>query len=337
MSTASTSTSPDFARFAIGFDARDRARLHGLIDEVIDSQRWSEGPLTERFEQAWEAHHGLPAVALSSWAGGALAALDFARVQGETVLCPSNTFMATPLAALRAGANVEFVDCNREDLCVSFEDFQAKALEHRPKAAFLVHIGGHIAFDSERIAAYCAEHGIFLIEDCAHAHGASWNGRKPGSYGDAGVYSLYATKTITSGEGGVLVSKRPEVIEHARAFRNYGKPDFGVHGLNFRMNELTAALALIEIERLEEIVAWKNKVARGQLDPRYPSRLELPAGMTSGLYKYIVFEWLQRSTGRVYDEPCHRILGEQVELPNSDWVARNHSCVPLYYRPGEAA
>ncbi len=102
------------------------------------------------------------------------------------------------------------------------------------------------------------------------------------------------------------------------------------------MNEFTAALALVQIERLEEIVAWKNEVARDELDPRYPSRVELPAGMVSGLYKYIVFEWLERSTGRVYDEPCHRILGQQVELPNSDWVADNHSCVPLYYRPGEA-
>jgi perosamine synthetase len=81
-------------------------------------------------------------------------------------------------------------------------------------------------------------------------------------------------------------------------------------------------------------VAWKNDVARAELDPRYAgSRLELPDGMTSGLYKYIVFDWLERSTGRVYDEPCHRILGHSVELPNSDWVARNHSCVPLYYRP----
>jgi hypothetical protein len=219
---------------------------------------------------------------------------------------------------------------------MSFEDFERKAERHRPAAAFLVHVGGHIAFDSERIAAYCAEHGIFLIEDCAHAHGASWNDRKPGGWGDAGIYSLYATKTITSGEGGVLVSKRPEVVEHARAFRNYGKPDYRVLGLNFRMNELTAALALVETERLEEIVGWKNKIARSQLDPRYPSRLELPTGMTSGLYKYVVFDWLERSTGRVYDEPCHRILGEQVELPNSDWVARNHSCVPLYYRPGQA-
>jgi perosamine synthetase len=337
MTTASTTESvPEFSRFAIGFDHRDRGRLHELIDEVLDSEQWSEGAMTQRLEAAWEGWNQLPAVAMSSWAGGALAALDFAGVSGETVLCPSNTFMATPLAAVRAGARVEFVDCNREDLCMSFADFEAKAERHRPKAALLVHIGGHIAFDSEAIAAYCREHGIFLIEDCAHAHGASWNDRRPGSYGDAGVFSLYATKTISTGEGGVLVSRRPEVIEHARAFRNYGKPSYEVQGLNFRMSEFTAALGLVQTERMPEIVAWKNDVARSELDPRYPSRLELPDGMTSGLYKYIVFDWLERSTGRVYDEPCHRIMGSEVELPNSDWVARNHSCVPLYYRADEA-
>lgn len=333
MSTASTSTRPDFARFAIGFDERDRPRVHALIDEVFDSGQWSEGEMTRRFEAAWEAHDGLPAVAVSSWAGGALAALHFARVKGETVLCPSNTFMATPLAAIRAGAEVEFVDCNREDLCMSFADFEKRAARRKPKAAFLVHIGGHIAFDSEKIADYCRENGIFLIEDCAHAHGASWNGRRPGGYGDAGVYSLYATKTVSTGEGGVLVSKHPELISHARDYRNYGKPTHEVHGLNFRMNEFTAALGLVQVERLDEIVEWKNSVAREYLDPEHPSRLQLPDGMTSGLYKYIVLDWLERSTGRVYDEPCHRILGHQVELPNSDWVARNHSCVPLYYRP----
>jgi perosamine synthetase len=339
MTTASAAhqSAPDFARFAIGFDQRDRGRLHALIDEVLDSQRWSEAELGSRFEAGWEAWNELPAVALSSWAGGALAALHFAGVKGETVLCPSNTFMATPLAAVRSGADVQFVDCNREDLCMSFADFEAKAEQYRPRAAFLVHIGGHIAFDAQRIADYCAANGIFLVEDCAHAHGASWNGRKAGSYGDAGVYSLYATKTISTGEGGVLVSRRPEVIEHARAFRNYGKPSYEVAGLNFRMSEFTAALGLVQIERLPEIVEWKNEVARAQLDPVHPSRLELPEGMTSGLYKYIVFDWLERSTGRVYDEPCHRIMGHDVELPNTEWVARNHSCVPLYYRPGIGA
>ncbi len=335
-STASASaktTTPGFEQFAIGFDHRDRVRLHTLIDEVLDSERWSEAGMTARFERAWSTYNDAPAVALSSWSGGALAALHFAGVAGETVLCPSNTFMATPLAAIRSGARVEFVDCNRDDLCMSFADFECKAERHRPRAAFLVHIGGHIAFEIEQIAEYCAANGIFLIEDCAHAHGASWNGRRAGTYGDAGVYSLYATKTISTGEGGVLVSRRPEVIEHARAFRNYGKPSYEVHGLNLRMSEFTAALGLVQIERLPEIVARKNEVARAELDPAYGSRLQLPEGMVSGLYKYIVFDWLEHSTGRVYDEPCHRILGHDVDLPNSDWVARNHSCVPLYYRP----
>ncbi len=336
MTTVSTETEvePDYGRFAIGFDQRDRARLHALIDEVLDSNRWSEATMTSRFEQAWEAWNGLPAVALSSWSGGALAALHFAGVQGETVLCPSNTFMATPLAAIRAGAQVQFVDCNRDDLCMSFADFEQKAERHRPRAAFLVHIGGHIAFESELIAEYCAANDIFLIEDCAHAHGASWNGRRPGGYGDAGIYSMYATKTITTGEGGVLVSRSPELLEFARGFRNYGKPTYEVHGLNFRMSEFTAALGLLQVQRMPEIVAWKNRIARQFLDPQFPgSRLELPDGMVSGLYKYIVFDRLEQSTGRVYDEPCHRVLGHQVELPNSDWVAANHSCPPLYYRP----
>jgi dTDP-4-amino-4,6-dideoxygalactose transaminase len=328
-----TAPAPGFERFAIGFDHRDRARLHALIDEVLDSDRWSEASMTARFEEAWEAWNGAPAVALSSWAGGALSALHFAGVQGETVLCPSNTFMATPLAAIRSGAHVEFVDCNRDDLCMSFADFEAKASRCKPRAAFLVHIGGHIAFEVEQIAEYCCRHGIFLIEDCAHAHGASWNARHPGTWGDAGVYSLYATKTISTGEGGVLVSTRPEVIEHAQAFRNYGKMSFDVHGLNFRMSEFTAALGLVQVERMPDIVAWKNHVARTELDPANPNRLELPSGMVSGLYKYIVFDWLERSTGRVYDEPCHRIMGHDAELPNTDWVARNHSCLPLYYRP----
>ncbi|MEA2291765.1 MAG: perosamine synthetase [Solirubrobacteraceae bacterium] len=324
---------PDLGRFAIGFDERDRARLHDLWDEVITSQRWSEGPMTERFEAAWSAWNGIGAVAFSGWTGAALAALEFAGVRGETVLCPSNTFMATPLAALHAGARVEFVDSNREDLCMSFEDFEAKVAEHRPRAAFLVHIGGHIAFDVERIAALCRAEGIFLIEDCAHAHGASWNGRRPGSWGDAGVWSFYATKTVSTGEGGILASAHDDLLEFARAFRNYGKPEHTVHGLNFRLSEFTAALGLVQTERMEEIVGWKNDAARRFLDPAHAGRLQLPDGMTSGLYKYIVFDAIERSTGKVYDEPCHRILGHAVDLPGSDWIAANHWCVPLYYRP----
>jgi len=323
----------DASKFAIGFDHRDRARLFELWTQVLDSEQWSEGAMLEAFEQRWSRWNDLPSLGLSSWAGGALAALEFAGVRGETVLCPSNTFMASPLAAINAGAKVEFVDCNRGDLCMSFEDFEHKAERLKPKAAILVHIGGHIAFDSERIAAYCRENGIFLLEDCAHAHGAEWGERRPGSFGDAGVYSLYATKTVSTGEGGVLVSANPELIEFAAKFRNYGKFEHEVDGLNFRMSEFTAALALVQADRMEEIVAWKNAYAAEHLDALHPARPELPEGMTSGLYKYIVFAPIEKSTGRVYEEPCHRIMGRDDDLPNTDWVAENHWCVPLYYRP----
>ncbi len=322
----------DLGRFAIGFDQRDRARLHALWDEVIDSQQWSEGPVTRAFEAAWGAWNGLGSVAFSSWAGAALAALHFAGVAGETVLCPSNTFMATPLSVLHAGGSVAFVDCNREDLCMSFADFEAKVARHRPRAAFLVHIGGHIAFDVDRIAALCRAEGIFLIEDCAHAHGAGWHGRRPGSWGDAGVWSFYATKTISTGEGGMLVSRHDALLDFARAFRNYGKPEHAVAGLSFRPSEFTSAVGLVQTERMDEIVAWKNAAARRWLDPVHPARLRLPEGMVSGLYKYIVFDALERSTGKVYDRPCHRIMGHPDHLPNSDWVAAHHWCAPLYYR-----
>jgi perosamine synthetase len=321
----------DYSSFRIGFDDRDRERLHEIWDSVLDSQRWTEGPVVDRFEQSWSVWNELPSVAFSGWTGAALAAFEFAGVRGATVLCPSNTFMATPLAALAAGARVEFVDCNRADLCMSFDDFVAKAEKHRPRAVFLVHIGGHIAFDSDRIAAWCTDNDVFLIEDCAHAHGADWNGRRPGSWGDVGLWSFYGTKTVSTGEGGMLVSKRPEIVEFARAFRNYGKPDHGVRGLGLRMSEFTAALGIVAAERLPEVVDYKNRIAREQLDPLHPDRVRLPDGMTSGLYKYIVFAPIERSTGKVYDEPCHRVLGHDVVLPGSDWVAQNHWCVPLYY------
>ena len=97
--------STELARFAIGFDHRDRALLHQLWDRVLDSERWSEGELTTEFEREWSTWNRLEAVAFNGWTGAALAALEWAGVRGETVLCPSNTFMATPLAAISAGAN----------------------------------------------------------------------------------------------------------------------------------------------------------------------------------------------------------------------------------------
>jgi len=322
-------------KFTIGFEKQDLEKLHQSWDDIIATQQWSEGKYTKTFEEKWSDYNQLEAVAFSSWGGAALAALEFFDVKGKTVLCPSNTFMATPLSVIKAGGNVEFVDCNKDDLCLSLEDLKLKIDKYNPACVWIVHIGGHIAFQIEEIARLCKQKGIALLEDCAHAHGASWNGKKPGAWGDAGVYSFYATKTVSSGEGGMLVTANKDLAEFAKKYRNYGKFEYEVKGLNYRMNEFTAAIGCVQADRLNEIVAWKNEYAQKNLDPVFQNRLKMPEGMVSGYYKYIVFEEIEKSTGKVYDEPCHRIMKKDCDLPNTEWVAKNHWCVPLYYKGKE--
>ena len=183
---------------------------------MLDSEQWSEGAKLEAFEQRWAEWNGLPSLGLSSWAGGALAALEFAGVKGETVLCPSNTFMATPLAAIGAGAEVEFVDCNRErplhvlrGLRAQGRAAQAEGRDPRP----------HRRPHRLRLR---ADRRLLPRQRDLPARGLRPRPRRrlerrasPGGFGDAGVYSLYATKTVSTGEGGVLVSANEELIEFA--------------------------------------------------------------------------------------------------------------------------
>ena len=322
-----------YSDFRIGFDPRDKRRVYQYWDEIFTNQMWTEGKFTDLFEERWSSWNGVPAVATSAWSGAAMACMEYFDLRGKKVLCPSNTFPATPLAVLKAGAELVFADCNREDLCLSYDAVVSAAAEHDLAAVWLVHIGGHIAFDTPRIAEFCRDKGITLLEDCAHAQGASWNGKRPGTWGAAGVYSFYPTKTVSTGEGGILVSRDAGLIEFAKKYRNYGKFEHVVEGLNHRMSEFTAALGVVQTERMEEIVAWKNEVAESELNPRYDRRVKLPDGMVSGLYKYIVFEPIENSTGKVYDTPCHSLLNRGGSYPNTDWVAQNHWCVPLYYNP----
>ena len=323
----------DYHNFKIGFDERDKARVFEYWNQIFAEQKWSHAKFTQLFEEKWAAWNEAPSVAFGSWTGGALACMEYFGLRGRKVLCPTNTFMATPFAIQRGGAEIVFADCNRTDLCLSYDAVVAAAQQHELAAVWLVHIGGHIAFDALRIAEFCRSRNIVLLEDCAHAHGASWNGRKPGTYGDAGVYSFYATKTISTGEGGMLVSRLPALIEFARQFRDYGKPGYEVAGLNYRMSEFTSALGVVQVDRMPAIVEWKNDVAQHHLDGRFPNRVRFPEGMISGLYKYLVFEPIGKSTGKVYEDLCHRTMGRAGDYPNAEWVSRNHWCVPLYYSP----
>lgn len=322
------------------FEEEYREKYYQLLDNIFESNFWSDGQMTERFEQKFQELTGLYSCAVTSGGAGLLSIFEYVGVRGKDVIVPANTFWATVQSAKMAGANIIYADCNREDLCLNFEDLLNKVTPDT-KAVVVVHIGGHIAFEIEKIAKFCNERNIALIEDCAHAHGAEWNGKSAGSWGMAGSYSFYATKTMPLGEGGMIVSRNKELIGWMKKFRNYGKKVVNGNivtyplktGFNYRISEFTAALGIVQLERFPQIVDWKRALA-SKFDQIFKRHIEFPAGMKSGYYKYIVFDYpLKEETGKVFNKTDfgNEIEGIDLDLPNSYWVAEHHKCVPIYY------
>ena len=327
------------------FEKEYKERFYQLMDEVFESNFWSDGKMTRTFEEKFGEFTGLYACAVTSGGAGLLSILEYVDVRGKEVIVPANTFWATSQAAKTAGAKVVYVDCNKDDLCMSYDDMISKVTPNT-KAVIVVHIGGHIAFEIDKIVEYCNKHNIALIEDCAHAHGAEWNGKTAGSYGVAGSYSFYATKTMPLGEGGMIVSKDQELIAWMKKFRNYGKEVINGNivtypmkqGFNYRISEFTAALGIVQLEHLPVIIDWKRNLAQ-KLDQIFENRVVFPSGMKSGYYKYIVFDQeLSEETGKVfnYTDFGNEIEGIKINLPNSYWVAEHHKCAPMYYGWGKA-
>ena len=120
----------EFQSFRIGFDLRDKKRVYESWDEIFASQKWAEGKFTSLFEEKWAKWNGLPSVATSSWTGAAMACLEYFGIRGRKVLCPTNTFMATPWSVVQAGGEVVFGDCNRSDLCLNLDAVVDAAAQH---------------------------------------------------------------------------------------------------------------------------------------------------------------------------------------------------------------
>lgn len=323
----------------IPFEAEYRKKFYELENEIFESNFWSEGKMIRTFEEKFGEYVRLGARAVSSGGAALMAILSYIDVKGKDVIIPDNTFWADAQAVRMAGGNVIFADCNREDLCLSLEDLKNKVTPNT-KAVIVVHIGGHIAFQVEEIAKFCEDKGIYLVEDCAHVHGAWWNGKTGGHYGFAGAYSFYATKTMPLGDGGMVVSQDQEFLKWVEEFRNYGKEviDGKVYyrmqnGFNYRMSEFSAALGIVQLERLPQILEWKRKLA-AKYDQIFENHVVFPQGMESGYYKYIVFNTpLKQQTGQVFGpgDLGHRIAQTDAEIPNSIWVTEHHSCAPIYY------
>lgn len=323
----------------IPFEAEYRRKFYELEEKIFDSNMWSEGQMLRDFEEKFGDYVHLGARAIADGGAALLAILSYIDVKGKDVIVPANTFWADAQAVKYAGGNVVFADCNKQDLCLSYEDLCRKVTPNT-KAVILVHIGGHIAFDVDKIAEFCKDRNIELIEDCAHVHGAWWNGKTGGHYGIAGAYSFYATKTMPLGDGGMVVSRDGNLLKYVEEFRNYGKEVIDGHvyyrmkdGFNFRLSEFNAALGIVQMERLDRILEWKRELAE-KYDKIFENRVYLPEGMVSGYYKYIVFDTdLKMATGQVFGprDLGHRIECVSADVPNSEWIAEHHKCAPIYY------
>ena len=323
----------------IPFEHEYRKKFYALEEKIFDSNMWSEGQMLRSFEEKFGEYVHLPSRAIADGGAALLAILSYIDVRGKDVIVPANTFWADAQAVKYAGGNVIFADCNKEDLCLSLDDLKRKVTPNT-KAVILVHIGGHIAFEVEKIAAFCSEKGIELVEDCAHVHGGWWNGKTGGHYGIAGAYSFYATKTMPLGDGGMVVSRNEDLLKYVEEFRNYGKEVLDGHvyyrmkeGFNFRLSEFNAALGIVQMDRLQDILDWKRELA-AKYDQIFEKRVKLPDGMQSGYYKYIVFDTkLNQETGQVFGprDLGHRIEGVEADVPNSEWITEHHKCAPIFY------
>jgi dTDP-4-amino-4,6-dideoxygalactose transaminase len=218
--------------------------------------------MVQEFESLVAAMAGTKhAVAVTNGTIALEAALEVLGIgSGDEVITSPLTFSATLNAILRCGASVRFVDVG-EDFTIDPTAIEA-AITPRTRVIMPVHLYGLIS-NMEAISAIATRHGLAIIEDSAQAHGSAQNGRFAGSFG-LGCFSFYATKNVTSGEGGMVTTSNSDLVAHLRVLRNQGmkaRYEYVMVGQNWRLTDLAAAVAIPQMRRLDEIIKARNENA----------------------------------------------------------------------------
>ena len=338
------------------------------LRDVVDSGWITMGDRVNAFELAFAEHHETPtAVAVSSCTAALHLALEALGVgPGDEVLVPSLTFVATVNAVLYTGATPVFVDIDSLDWpLISISDAAAKCTA-KTRAVIVMHYAGYVAGgDSWRD--FTKAKGLYLIEDAAHAAGIPLAGK----YGDAAAFSFYGNKNMTTAEGGMIVAAGNEVLEKTRRMRGHGMTsstfqrfagrsvgyDVTMLGYNYRMDELRAAIGLVQIKKLSE---WNNK--RRHLTGLYMHALrercpdvglpfnnwKVAANQASShhIMPIVLPEWADRNRiieflrdagiqtsnhyPPVHQLSYHRSLYPNVYLPRTEDFARRQLTLPLH-------
>lgn len=297
--------------------------IKGAILKAVDSRQYILGPECRAFEDEFAVYNGAKHAVLTSSATAALWMLvkAFGAGPGDEILVPSHTAFPTVEAICFAGATPVFVDVD-DSFTVDVRDAATK-ITPRTVGFVPVHLYGHPA-DLPAIQALCAERGLWLLEDCAQAHGAEWQGRKVGGFGRAAAFSFYPSKNLTvMGDGGLLVTNDDAVAARCRQLRDHGRLNKDVHaevGFNLRFNDIQAAVGRVLLRRLDVMNEQRHRVAaryaRGLagLPVRLPSER---AGARHVYHLYVIrtdrrdalAKYLKErgiATGIHYPVPCHR-------------------------------
>jgi len=239
-----------------------------VTDAVTNAWFGNANMYHDRFEKAFASYTGTPhAMALPSCTSGlhlALAALDVGP--GDEVIVPEITWIATSAPVTYVGATPVFVDVDATTWCINPDALEA-AITPRTKAVITVDLYGNMA-DYDHILAIAQKHGLRVIEDAAEAAGATYKGRSAGSFGDVGVFSFHGSKTLTTGEGGMLVTHDRALFDRASFLRDHGRApgDFSFENsevaFKYKMSSMQAALGLAQTERLDELIARKRQAFR---------------------------------------------------------------------------
>jgi dTDP-4-amino-4,6-dideoxygalactose transaminase len=242
----------------------DVSESEPYVLEVLRSGALAQGRMVLRFEEAFAALCGVRhAVAVNSGTTALVAALEVLDLQpGDEVLTSPFTFVATLNAILEAGAVARFVDVRAEDFCVD-PDALAAAVGPRTRVLMPVHLYGQTA-DMDPVLKLAADHGLALVEDAAQAHGATHAGRAAGSFG-LGCFSFYATKNITTAEGGAVTTDDDALADRLRLLRNQGMRERYVYetaGHNYRMTDLHAAVGIPQLANVAGLIERRRANAR---------------------------------------------------------------------------